>query len=165
MLAACSPVESEIVPFAAIVATPAPIVLPAGVEEGRVVRVVDGDTIHVEVAGVRSTIRLIGIDTPETVDPRVEVACFGPEASAAAKELLDGETVYLEKDVSNVDRYGRLLRYVYLDTGVMVNEQLVKDGYAISSTYPPDVKHQQLFIAAQRSAREANLGLWGGCSQ
>jgi len=124
-------------------------------------RVIDGDTIEL-VTGQK--VRYIGIDTPETVDPRTTVQCFGKEASAKNKELVEGKTVRLEKDVSETDKYGRLLRYVYVDD-LLVNEVLVKEGYAFSSTYPPDVKYQDLFIEAERQAREANVGLWGSCGE
>jgi micrococcal nuclease len=128
------------------------------------VRVIDGDTIEVDIAlGGRQTIRYIGVDTPETVAPNQPVACFGPEATAANKAFVEGKTVYLEKDVSETDRFGRLLRYVYLADGKMVNELLVSGGFAQVSTFPPDVRHQDRFLAAQQAARGANRGLWGGC--
>jgi len=131
-----------------------------------VTRVVDGDTIEIEGG---QKVRYIGIDTPETVDPRKPVECFGKEASNKNKELVEGKRVRLEKDVSETDKYGRLLRYVYLPAGkagvgdLFVNEFLVKEGYAFSSTYPPDVKYQNLFTQAEKEAREANRGLWGSC--
>ncbi len=109
------------------------------------------------------------MNTPESVDKRKGVQCFGVEASNYNKELVDGKTVWLEKDVSEKDVYGRLLRYVYLDDpGItekprMVNEILVKDGYAASYTYPPDVKYKQKFLDAQKEAMEAKRGLWKSC--
>lgn len=122
-----------------------------------VARVVDGDTIKLESGEV---VRYIGIDTPEIVDPRKPVQCYAQEASVKNKELVEGKEVRLEKDVSETDKYSRLLRYVWLgDT--LVNELLVKEGYAQSSSYPPDVKYQDRFIQAQNEARENNLGLWG----
>lgn len=124
-----------------------------------VTRVIDGDTIEIE-GGQR--VRYIGIDTPETVDPRKPVQCFGVEASNRNKQLVDGKRVRLEKDVSETDKYGRLLRYVYQDNS-FVNLVLVQDGYAYSYTYPPDVKYQNQFTEAQRIAREQNKGLWGSC--
>lgn len=124
-----------------------------------VVRVIDGDTIELE-NGQR--IRYIGIDTPETVDPRKPVQCFGVEASKRNKELVEGKRVRLEKDISETDKYDRLLRYVYVgDT--LINLTLVQDGFAYSYTYPPDVKYQDQFIEAQRIAREQKKGLWGSC--
>jgi micrococcal nuclease len=133
-----------------------------------VIRVVDGDTIEIEGG---QKVRYIGIDTPEVVDPRKPVQCFGKEASNKNKELVDGKRVRLEKDVSETDKYGRLLRYIFLPAGkagvgdLLVNEVLVKEGYAFSSTYPPDVKYQDLFGQAEKEAREANRGLWGSCGQ
>lgn len=122
----------------------------------RVVNVVDGDTIKL---GTGETVRYIGIDTPETVHPNKPVQCYGKEASTKNKELVEGKVVTLEKDVSNTDKYGRLLRYIWLD-GTLINEVLVREGYAQSSTYPPDVKYQDRFLEAQRLAREEEKGLW-----
>jgi micrococcal nuclease len=124
--------------------------------------VVDGDTIRVSLDGQIYSLRYIGIDTPETKDPNDPVECYGQEAYLANRDLINGQTVQLEKDVSDTDRYGRLLRYVWIGDE-MVNEILVREGYAVSSTYPPDVKHQEVFVAAQQSAREASRGLWAGC--
>lgn len=127
-----------------------------------VVRVVDGDTIQVDVGGSLERVRYIGIDTPETVHPRKPVECFGKEASARNEALVGGKKVRLERDVTDRDRYGRLLRYVYVGD-VFVNLELVREGYAKVSTYPPDVEHTDALVAAQRDAREANRGLWSGC--
>lgn len=125
----------------------------------KVARVIDGDTIEIE-GGER--VRYIGIDTPETVDPRKTVQCFGVEASKKNKELVEGKTVRLEKDITDRDKYKRLLRYVWLgDT--LVNLALVQDGFARSYSYPPDIKYQNKFVAAERQAREVKLGLWNGC--
>lgn len=137
--------------------------------DAQVVEVVDGDTIKVSIAGgPTQTVRIIGVDTPETKDPRKPVMCFGAEATAKTKELVDlaGGRVQLEKDVSQTDKYDRLLRYVWLvhpDGTRMLNEELVKGGFAQSSTYPPDVKYQDLFVAAQQQARDSGTGLWGAC--
>jgi len=128
--------------------------------EAQVVDVVDGDTIKVEIGGTVYTVRYIGIDTPETVHPSKPVEWMGPEASEANKRLVEGQTVYLEKDVSETDRYGRLLRYVFLADGLFVNAELVRLGYAQVSTYPPDVRYRDLFLAMQQEAREAESGLW-----
>lgn len=125
----------------------------------RVTRVIDGDTVEIE-GGER--VRYIGIDTPETVDPRQPIQCFGVEASKKNKELVEGKTVRLEKDVTDRDKYGRLLRYVWVDD-LFVNLELVKQGFATSYSYPPDIKHQAEFLAAEREAREAGRGLWGAC--
>lgn len=128
-------------------------------EMALVTRVVDGDTIQVDK---KVTVRLIGINTPETVDPRRPTQCFGKEASQKTKELLLNKQVRLEKDISEVDRYGRLLRYVYIDDE-MVNETLVREGYAQAVSYPPDVKYLDLLRVAEKEARENNRGLWGVC--
>ncbi len=122
----------------------------------KVARVIDGDTIKLESG---ETVRYIGIDTPETVDPRRPVGCFGKEASAKNKELVLGKEVRLVKDISETDKYQRLLRYVYAGD-IFVNEYLVREGYARASSYPPDVKYQDLFRDAEREAREAKRGLW-----
>jgi micrococcal nuclease len=122
-----------------------------------VTRVVDGDTIEISTG---EKVRYIGMNTPETVDPRRPVQCYGHEASAKNKELVEGQTVLLEKDVSDKDKYGRLLRYVWLGS-TMINEVLVQEGYAEVDTVPPDVKYKSRFIAAERHAIAANMGLWG----
>ncbi len=127
-----------------------------------VTKVVDGDTIDVTKDGKTLRVRYIGMDTPETVHPSKGVQCFGKDASSKNKELILGKQVRLEKDVSETDRYGRFLRYVYLgDT--FINLELVKQGYATAATFPPDVKHSQDFVAAEREAREAKRGLWASC--
>ncbi len=138
-----------------------PLPFPDGTTPATVVRVVDGDTIEVEIEGETYKLRYIGIDTPETVDPRRPVGCFGEEASAANKALVEGLTVGLEKDVSDTDIYGRLLRYVWLNDSEMVNAILVREGYAQSSAYPPDVRHQELFDQLEAEARSTARGLWG----
>jgi len=126
----------------------------------QVVEVVDGDTIEVRVGGTVYTVCYIGIDAPETVHPSEPVEWMGPEASAANRQLVEGQTVYLEKDVSETDEYGRLLRYVFLADGTFVNAELVRLGYAQVDTVPPDVRYQSLLLEAQREAREAERGLW-----
>lgn len=129
--------------------------IPEG-EIAKVVNIVDGDTIKLENGKV---VRYIGIDTPETVHPSKPVQCFGKEASAKNKQLIEGKEVRLVKDVSETDKYGRLLRYVYIgDT--FVNDYLVRNGYAHSSTFPPDVKYQDQFKKAEEEARTNKLGLW-----
>lgn len=124
-----------------------------------VTRVIDGDTIEIEGG---QKVRYIGIDTPETSDPRTAVQCYGKEATAKNKELVQGKKVRLEKDVSETDRYGRLLRYVFVGEK-LINEVLVKEGYAFSSPYPPDIKYQDIFDKAEKFAREADKGLWVSC--
>ena len=127
--------------------------------EVRVTSVIDGDTIEVEGGWL---VRYVGIDTPETVHPSKPVECFGKEAAAKNRELVEGKKVRLERDVEDKDKYGRLLRYVYVDD-LMVNAELVRLGYAYSVSYPPNVKYQQLFLQLERQAREQELGLWGEC--
>jgi len=124
-----------------------------------VTKVIDGDTITIEGGQV---IRYIGIDTPETVHPSKPVECFGLEASNKNKELVEGKRVKLEKDVSETDKYGRLLRYVWIDD-IFVNDYLVRQGYAYVYTYPPDVKYSDQFVEAQREAEKNNRGLWASC--
>lgn len=126
----------------------------------KVVNVVDGDTFKIESG---ETVRLIGVDTPETVHPSKPVQCYGKEASQKTEELIEGKEIKLEKDVSETDRYNRLLRYAYIGD-VFVNEYLVREGYAMSSSYPPDVKYQAKFVEAQKKAQEENKGLWNTSS-
>ena len=126
----------------------------------KVARVIDGDTIELE-NGER--VRYIGMDTPETVHPSKPVQCFGKAASAENSKLVSGKTVRLEKDVSDTDKYGRLLRYVYVDD-VFVNLELVKRGFAFSYSYPPDIKFQNEFLSAEQFARENKIGLWASCT-
>lgn len=133
-----------------------------------VTRVVDGDTIVVLINDVSEKVRLIGVDTPETVDPRKTVQCFGKEASAFTKSLLLNKIVRLEADVSQGDRdkYGRLLRYVFLEDGTLVNKEIIAKGYGHEYTYRLPYKYQDEFKTAQRTARESQKGLWaqGVCS-
>jgi len=130
-----------------------------GREEATVSRVIDGDTI--ELSDGRK-IRYIGVDTPETQHPVKGQECFGEEAKKFNQKLVAGKRVKLEQDVSDTDRYGRILRYVWLGEE-MVNEVLVKQGYAYAASYPPDVKYQDKFRTAQDEARQTNAGLWGAC--
>lgn len=140
---------------------------PGAVEaNARVVRVVDGDTIVAEVDGTDERVRLIGIDTPESVKPGSPVECFGKEASAHTAELLpEGTPIRLELDVEERDRYDRLLAYVYrASDGEFVNLALARDGYAAQATFPPNVAHEEEFRAAVRAARESGAGLWSACA-
>jgi endonuclease YncB( thermonuclease family) len=132
---------------------------PYDERKARVIAVVDGDTISVLISEFyERRVRYIGIDAPE-----MRRDCFGPEATAANRRLVLGKVVALERDVSDTDRFGRLLRYVYLPTGEMVNEVLVREGYALARSFPPDTKYRARFEAAERQARQANAGLWGAC--
>ncbi|NPV07490.1 MAG: hypothetical protein HPY83_05925 [Anaerolineae bacterium] len=166
-LAACapSPTASPATTATPALMTSAPQPLPtntpipdalAGMTAAQVIEVLDGDTIRVLIAGAPETVRYIGIDAPEGTDPGSE----GGAAADANAELVGSQVVYLESDTSNRDVHGRLLRYVWLGTGVMVNEELCRLGYASAVSYPPDVKHQERLEAAAHEAREARRGLW-----
>lgn len=137
--------------------------LPSRARVATVTSVVDGDTFDVSMQGVEYRVRLILVDAPEATS---SVECFGREAAAYVNGLVGpGSTVYLEQDVSETDRYGRLLRYVYGVDGRMVNEALVSNGYAVVATFPPDVKHLDRLRAAEGEARSAGRGLWSACTQ
>jgi micrococcal nuclease len=124
--------------------------------------VVDGDTIDVLIDGDEFRVRYIGIDTPESGQ------CFWSEASLRNRELVEGKTVGLEKDLSETDHFNRLLRYVWVSTGSgqarMVDAVLVEEGFATAVTYPPDVRYADLFVRLQEEARAAGRGLWSGCA-
>ena len=128
-------------------------------------RVVDGDTVVVDVDGTRERVRLIGIDTPESVKKGSPVECFGKEASKHLASLAPvGTSVRLERDAEERDRYGRTLAYVYRAAdGLFLNLQMVSDGYAHVLSIPPNVSYADRFRDAERSARTANLGLWASC--
>jgi len=130
-----------------------------------VAEVIDGDTISVRVEGHTHTVRLLGIDTPETKDPRRPVQCYGPEATRRATELLPpGTEVRLEPDVERRDRYDRVLAYVYrVPDGLFVNLELARGGYADVLTYPPNVSHTAELSAAVAEARREQRGLWQAC--
>ncbi len=145
-----------------------------GYEQARVTRVIDGDTLEVVItgrvegpgAGITEIgdeydVRLVGVDTPESVKPGSPIECFGREASAALGALLDGRTVLMVDDVENTDAYDRLLRYVYLGAE-MANARLVANGYASAYTYPPNIRHADLFASLQHEAEANNRGLWAG---
>ena len=117
-----------------------------------VTHVIDGDTIEVE-GGYR--VRYVGIDTPERGEP------YYWEALQANRNLVEGKKIRMEKDVEDKDKYGRLLRYVWIDN-TMVNAELVKLGYAYSYSYPPNVKYQTYFLQMEKEAREHERGLWSG---
>lgn len=142
---------------------------PAPVERGQatVARVVDGDTVRVRIADQpgEERVRLIGIDTPESVKPNTPVQCFALEASRRAKSLMpEGTPVRLVRDVEPRDRYGRLLAYVYRSRDqLFVNLALVREGFAVAYTFPPNVAHTADFVAAAAEARQQNRGLWGRC--
>ena len=122
-------------------------------ETAEVSQVIDGDTIVIE-GGFH--VRYIGIDTPE-VHPQLEA--YGMEALQANRELVEGKEVRLERDVSETDKYGRLLRYVYVN-GILVNAELVRQGLAYARAYPPDTKYQDYLEELETEAREAGRGMW-----
>jgi micrococcal nuclease len=133
---------------------------PSGtVLEGVVLRVVDGDTVHVGVAGRIEKVRYIGVNTPELHHPTRGEESGGRAALAVNRDLVTGKRVRLELDVQVRDRYGRLLAYVWV-AGVMVNAELVRRGFAQVMTVPPNVRYQVLFLELQREARQAGRGLW-----
>lgn len=152
--------EQEILPLPTASITPSllPTATVAGIqgEEAVVQRVVDGDTIVLQ-GGMR--VRYIGIDTPESVAPGKPVECAGKEAAARNKELVEGKIVRLERDISETDRLGRLLRYVYVGD-IFVNKVLVEEGLAHASPYPPDIARQDELFASERAARENGQGVW-----
>jgi micrococcal nuclease len=146
-------------------ATVKPPLAPSGATEtAKVVRIVDGDTIVVSLGGKNVKVRYIGMDTPEDVDPNSPVEPMSREAAAANQNLVAGKTVVLEKDVSETDQYGRLLRYVWLHDGAawtLVNLELVRLGLAFAISYPPDVRYDDLLASAEGTAQSSFVGLWG----
>lgn len=129
--------------------------------------VVDGDTIEIQLSGKRETVRLIGIDTPETVHPSKPVECFGPEASAYLKSLLpEGTEINVVRDVEARDYYGRLLLYVYrIDDNMFVNRHLVETGHATPLPFAPNTHFSPEFARAAERAHSDKVGLWGACSR
>lgn len=127
-----------------------------------VTKVTDGDTLHVRMDGRDETVRLIGINTPETVDPRRAVECFGKEASSRMQEIAKGKIVRLEYDESQAtrDAYDRLLAYVYLEDGEMINRKMVAEGYAYEYTYLTPYRYQKEFRELQTLAQSSKRGLW-----
>lgn len=124
--------------------------------------VVDGDTVKINMNGKVETLRLIGLDTPETVDPRKPVQCFGKEASNKAKELLSGKKVRIETDPTQGerDKYNRLLAYIYREDGMFYNKYMIEQGYAHEYTYNTPYKYQSDFKTAQKNAQASQVGLW-----
>lgn len=127
-----------------------------------VVRVVDGDTIVIDMEGTDVKVRLIGLDTPEIVDPRRPVRCFGKEASDKAKSILTGQKVKIEIEPTQGvhDKYGRLLAYIFLPDGTLFNQMMIEEGYGHEYTYRIPYKYQKEFKASQVRARELKKGLW-----
>lgn len=131
------------------------------VPNNKVVNVVDGDTVDVLIDKKITRVRMLGINTPETKDPRKDVECFGPEASEKLKETLIGKVIELKKDSSqdSEDKYGRLLRYIFLE-GENINQKMISEGYAFEYTYKKPYELQKEFRKSESGAREKNLGLW-----
>jgi micrococcal nuclease len=180
MLAACASPEATFTVERSIVPTSQPtetqsspegvaasLVGPGAVEaNATITSISDGDTVTVSFAGGdESKVRLIGIDTPETKRPNTPIQCFGPEATGFTAALLPkGTRVRIERDVEAIDRYGRLLAYVYRAAdGLFINQALAEQGYANLLTYPPNVAHRDQFRDAVDVARQQNRGLWRAC--
>jgi micrococcal nuclease len=143
---------------------------PAGhAVSGKVLRVIDGDTIEVSIDGAEEDVRYIGVDTPETVKPGEPVQCYGPQASAANHRLVEGRTVRLVFDRERRDAYGRLLAYVYAPARAnagssrFVNAALIRDGYARTLEIPPNTRHASQLERLETRAGRAGRGLWGTC--
>ena len=142
---------------------PTPTTIVTNKETAKVSRVIDGDTVAVVLNGKRKKVRIIGIDTPETVDTRKSIQCFGKKASAIAKQKLTGETVLLEIDPTQgeKDKYGRLLRYIWTNNGkIDFGKFMITAGYAYEYTYKLPYKYQQEYKQAEKEARETKKGLW-----
>lgn len=146
--------------------TPAPFQPHGETQEAIVTYIVDGDTIHVEMGGQEYRVRYIGIDAPEIAHDTNPGERLGPEATQANADLVEGERVILEKDTSDTDQFGRLLRYVWLYSTdslpwwTMVDLELAKEGMADVKRYPPDTYWQSALQQAESNAREAGLGIW-----
>jgi len=148
-----SPASPTAVPTRALPMVEAAATMPAG-DRAEVTYVFDGDTIEVELDGQTYRLRYIGVDTPERDEP------FYEEAVAFNRELVDGQTVILARDVSETDQYGRLLRYVYLTDGTFVNAELMRAGMARLVTFPPDVAQTDFLRGLQEEARQTGAGMW-----
>ena len=133
--------------------SPTPTLSPTQIKSAKVLSVIDGDTVVID-GDVK--VRYVGIDAPEVDE------CFSEEALAETKKLVEGKTVKLEKDVSEKDKYGRLLRYIYID-GLFINEYLIKQGFAKNMGIKPDLRYYQLFKGAQTEAKNFSRGLWSTC--
>lgn len=148
--------------------TPFSPALPVPAEPALVVNVIDGDTLTVRTKHGQAIVRLIGIDAPERGDQGRPAECFFEAATVALTQLTPpGSTVYLEQDVSDTDRYGRFLRYVWIaraHSWILVNEELVRQGAAIAREYPPDQRYTDRLTAAQQEAQRTRAGLWGACT-
>lgn len=136
-------------------------------EQGEVVRVVDGDTIIVRVGGREERVRYIGVNAPElaNLERGVDAECGALEAAVANRELVEGRSVALERDVTDRDRFGRLLRHVWVDRDGwrLVTEALVDSGAIRARSYPPDTSRDPQLDTAERAARSSGRGMWGSC--
>ncbi len=135
-----------------------PEVIPT-TTEANVLRVIDGDTIEVDINGITYKVRYIGIDAPELNDEGCEFSALAQEATRCNSQLVRGKTILLEKDVSEIDQYGRLLRYVYVDD-IFVNAELVRQGLAWAKAYEPDTKYQDYLEEMEAKAKQAEIGIW-----
>lgn len=147
--------------------SPEPEQPPEKIDTSRyeVVRFVDGDTFVVDLNGKQETVRLLGVDTPETNAPGTPVQCYGPAASAYVKNLIADKHVRLERDPENEDRdrYGRLLRYAYLPDETLVQQEIIRNGYGFAYTIYPFTK-KEAFVAHEEQAKTDAKGLWGNCT-
>lgn len=150
---------SPALPSSALPSDLSPEALAQGKALAKVGRVIDGDTFDT-TDGER--IRLIGIDAPELHGTDDIPQCFAKESAVKLRQLIENQEIQLEKDVSDTDKYGRRLRYVWKD-GVLINELLIKEGFAKIDTFPPDVKYQQQLMVAQKNARDGEIGIWSAC--
>jgi len=135
------------------------------IADGKIVKVVDGDTVDIDIDGHTERVRLIGVNTPETKHPTKPIECFGPEASAYLTQLLpQGTAVRIERDVEARDRYGRMLLYLYLGSNnLFINLDLVARGFGTPMSIEPNTFHRNDFVRAAAQAEAANVGLWKAC--
>jgi endonuclease YncB( thermonuclease family) len=139
--------------------TPTPTPSPVSEIQATVTEVIDGDTIKVSIAGAIYDVRYIGVDTPELNDKRPQFSALAQEAARLNRQLVEGKVVQLEKDISETDHYGRLLRYVYVDD-TFVNAELVRQGLASAKAYEPDTKYRSYFEELEAKARQDKIGIW-----
>lgn len=143
------------------VVSPIPTVDKETKEKARVIKVIDGDTVWLSD---KRKVRYIGINSFEMNDKRKDITCLAEKSKEANIKLVENKEVEMEKDISETDKYGRLLRYLWIN-GVMVNEELIKNGWAQVSTFPPDIKYQERLRIEQIKAKLNNLGIWGNICQ
>jgi micrococcal nuclease len=137
----------------------------AKIAHAKIIKVVDGDTVEIDLDGHTERVRLIGVNTPETKHPTKPIECFGPEASAYMTQLLPkGAQLRIERDVEARDRYGRMLLYLYLDSdNLFINLDLISRGYGTPMSIEPNTFHRNDFVHAAAQAEAANVGLWKAC--